>query len=349
MRPTSTRPQFASDNYAGVCPEAWSALAEANAGHAPAYGADPWTAEAVRLVRELLETDCEVFLVWSGTAANSLALSALCRPFESVLCHEAAHVATDECGAPHLFSGGLTLAPAAGAGGKLAPGAIEAFVAREGDVHAPRPRAISLTQATELGTVYSPAEVRALCAAARARGLRVHVDGARLANAVASLGVRPRELTWEAGVDVLSLGGTKGGMAGGEAVVFFDRDLAREFEYRRKQGGQLASKMRFLAAPWVGMLRTGAWLARAHHANAMAELLRSAVAGLPGVEVLHPRQANSVFVRFPPGATQALHARGWRFYEVSRFGGARLMCAWDTREEDVHDFVADLREVLGVS
>jgi threonine aldolase len=349
MDVTPMRPQLASDNYAGICPEAWSALAEANAGHAPAYGADPWTAEAVRLVRDLFETDCEVFLVWNGTAANALALSALCRPYGSVLCHEAAHVQTDECGAPEFFSGGLKLAPVAGADGKLGPADLEGFVERAGDVHASMPRAISLTQATELGTVYGPDEVRALCEAARARGLRVHVDGARFANAVAALDVHPGDLTWRAGVDVLSLGGTKNGMAAGEAVVFFDRDLAREFEYRRKQGGQLASKKRFLAAPWVGMLRTGAWLAHARHANAMAEALHAAVAGLPGVEVLHPRQANSVFVRFPPGVTPALHARGWRFYEVSRFGGARLMCAWDTRPEDVRAFAADLRGVLGAA
>ena len=347
MDPLPERPQFASDNYAGICPEAFAALAEANAGHAPAYGGDPWTAEAVRLVRELFETECEVFLVFNGTAANSLALSALCRPHDAVLCHEAAHVQTDECGAPAFFSGGLTLVPAPGAGGKLSAAAIGPFGARAGDVHAARPRAVTLTQATELGTVYAPDELSALCRAAHDRGLRVHVDGARFANAVASLGVRPRALSWEAGVDVLSLGGTKDGMGAGELVVFFDRELAREFEYRRKQGGQLASKMRFLAAPWVGMLRSGAWLARARHANAMAELLHGLVAGLPGVEVLHPRQANSVFARLPPGVTGAMHARGWHFYEVERFGGARLMCAWDTRAEDVRDFAADLRAVLG--
>jgi len=341
------RPQFASDNYAGICPEAFAAMAEANAGHAPAYGADAWTPEAVRLVRELFETECEVFLVFNGTAANSLALSALCSPHDAVLCHEAAHVATDECGAPAFFSGGLTLAPAAGPGGKLSPAAIAPFVARADDVHSARPRAVTLTQSTELGTVYAPDELRALCRAARERGLRVHVDGARFANAVASLGVRPRELAWEAGVDVLSLGGTKDGMGAGELVVFFDRELAREFEYRRKQAGQLPSKMRFLAAQWVGMLRSGAWLARARHANAMAALLHGLVAGLPGVEVLHPRQANAVFARLPAGVTAAMHARGWRFYEVERFGGARLMCSWDTREEDVRDFAADLRGVVG--
>ena len=343
---TPMRPQFASDNYAGVCPEAFAALAEANRGHTAAYGDDPWTAEAIRHVRALFETECEVFLVFNGTAANSLALSALCRPHDAVLCHEAAHVQTDECGAPAFFSGGLKLVPVPGAAGKLAPAAIEAFVERAGDVHASRPRAISLTQATELGTVYSADELRAICGAARSRGLRVHQDGARLANAVAALGARPRELTWEAGVDVVTLGGTKAGMAAGEAVVFFDRELAREFAYRRKQGGQLASKMRFLAAPWVGMLRDGAWLRHARHANAMAEALLGAIQGLPGVEVLHPRQANSVFVRFPSGATPAMHAKGWHFYEVARFGGARLMCSWDTREEDVRDFAADLRAVL---
>ena len=340
------RRQLASDNYAGICPEAWEAMAQANRLHAPGYGDDAWTAEAADLLRELFETDCEVFFVFNGTAANSLALASLCQSYHSILCHETAHVETDECGAPEFFSNGMKVLTVAGPAGKVPPEAIGHMVRRRSDVHYPKPRAVSLTQATEVGTVYTTDELKAIWAEARSHGLRIHMDGSRFANAVASLGVRPKEITWQAGVDVLCFGGTKNGLAVGEAVVFFDRDLAREFDYRFKQAGQLASKMRFLAAPWVGMLRDGAWLRHARHANEMAELLRRGLAEVPGVDVLHPRQANAVFVRFPPGAADGLRARGWRFYDFIAAGGSRLMCAWDTAEEDVRAFLGDVREVL---
>jgi len=337
------RRHFASDNYAGICPEALAALAEANAGHAPSYGDDRWTAEAADLIRQAFACDCEVFFAFNGTAANSLALSSLCQSYHSIVCHETAHVETDECGAPEFFSNGTKVLTAGGAHGKLAPDAVEQVVRRRADIHYPKPRVVSLTEPTELGTLYTPAELAALGAGARALGLRVHMDGARFANAVAALGVRPRALTRDAGVDVLCLGGTKNGMAVGEAVVFFDRALAHEFDYRCKQAGQLASKMRFLAAPWAGMLRDGAWLRNARHANAMAAELERRLRDVPGIEVLHPRQVNSVFVKLPAGAAHALRARGWRFYDFIGAGGARLMCAWDTAEEDVAAFAADAR------
>jgi threonine aldolase len=341
------RRHFASDNYAGICPEAWAALAEANAGHAPGYGDDPWTARASDLIREAFETDCDVYFVFNGTSANSLALATLGQSYHSILCHEVAHVEMDECGAPEFFSNGMKVLTLPGARGKVTPAAVERAVRRRTDIHYPKPRALSLTQATELGTVYDPDELKALWATARSLGLKVHVDGARFANAVAGLGVAPREITWQAGVDVLCFGGTKNGMAVGEAVVFFDRALSREFDYRCKQAGQLSSKMRFLAAPWVGMLRDGAWLRHARHANAMAEKLLGEIAGIPGVRVLHPRQANSVFAELPRAAADGLRARGWRFYDFIAWGGARLMCAWDTTEEDVRRFAADLRELAG--
>ncbi len=336
------RKQFASDNYAGICPEAWAAMAEANVGHARGYGDDPWTARAADLIRELFETDCEVFFVFNGTSANSLALASLCQSYHSILCHEAAHVETDECGAPEFFSNGTKVLTVAGAEGKIEPAEIERMVRRRSDIHYPKPQVVSLTQATELGTVYTPAEVAELGARARALGLRVHMDGARFANAAAARGVAPKELTWRAGVDVLCFGGTKNGMALGEAVVFFDRALAREFDYRCKQAGQLASKMRFLAAPWVGMLQAGAWLRHARQANAMAARLHEVVRGLPGVQVVRPPQANGVFLQLPPRVAEGMRARGWRFYDF--IGGAyRLMCSWDTQDEDVLAFAADLR------
>jgi len=340
------RRQLASDNYAGICPEAWASMEEANHGHAPGYGDDPWTERASDLLRDLFETDCEVFFVFNGTSANSLALASLCQSFHSILCHESAHVETDECGAPEFFSNGTKVLTIPGASGKISPSEVERMVRRRTDVHYPKPRVVSLTQATELGTVYAPDEIKAIWARAKSLGLRIHMDGARFANAVASLGVAPKEITWQAGVDVLCFGGTKNGIAVGEAVVFFDRELAREFDFRCKQAGQLASKMRFLAAPWVGMLKDGAWLRNARHANAMAERLHSLVRELPGVKVLHPRQANSVFLEMPSSVAEAMRARGWRFYDF--IGGAfRLMCSWDTSEEDVRGFADGLRELSG--
>ncbi len=347
MTPTALRRQFASDNYAGICPEAFAAMAEANQGHEPGYGDDRWTAEAADLLRETFETDCEVFFAFNGTAANSLALSSLCQSYHSIVCHETAHVETDECGAPEFFSNGTKVLTAGGEHGKLGPDAVEEVVRRRADIHYPKPRVVSVTQPTELGTLYTTAELSALGTRARSLGLRVHMDGARFANAVAALDVRPRALSRDVGVDVLCLGGTKNGMAVGDAVIFFDRALASEFEYRCKQAGQLASKMRFLAAPWVGMLRGGAWIRHARNANAMAALLARELEGAPGVRILHPVQANSVFAALPPPAAAALRARGWRFYDFIGSGGVRFMCAWDVTAEDVRAFAADVRAEAG--
>ncbi|BDG07325.1 threonine aldolase family protein [Anaeromyxobacter paludicola] len=346
MSQNHPRRQLASDNYAGICPEAFEALAAANHGHAPGYGEDAWTARASDLVRDVFETDCDVFFAFNGTAANSLALSALCQSYHSILCHETAHVETDECGAPEFFSNGTKVLTVPGRDGKIDPAAIDHMVRRRSDIHYPKPRVVSLTQATETGTVYAPDEVRAVGERARANGLHVHMDGARFANAVAALGVAPKELTWKAGVDVLCFGGTKNGMAVGEAVVFFDRSLAAEFEYRCKQAGQLASKMRFLAAPWVGMLEGGAWLRRAGHANEMARALHRLLSDVPGVRLLRVPQANSVFAELPPEVSDGLHQRGWHFYSFIAGGGSRLMCSWDTELADVEGFAADVRELM---
>jgi threonine aldolase len=345
--PASTLPRhFASDNNAGICPEAWKAMEQANHDHCPGYGDDRWTERAADLLRATFETDCEVFFVFNGTAANSLALAAMCQSYHSIICHQTAHVETDECGAPEFFSNGTKVLLAAGEAGKLTPAGIAEIVKKRSDVHYPKPRAVSLTQATELGTVYTPDEVKAIWATARGLNLRIHMDGARFANAVASLGVKPKELTWQAGVDVLCLGGTKNGAAVGDAVVFFNHDLAREFDYRCKQAGQLSSKMRFLSAPWVGMLEDGAWLRRASHANAMAERLHAELSAIAGVRILFPREANAVFAELPTHAIDALRGKGWQFYTFIGEGGCRLMCAWDTQPEDVASFAADVRASL---
>lgn len=343
----NARRQFASDNNAGVCPEAWAALAEANTGHAVGYGDDPWTKLASDMIRGVFETNCEVFFVFNGTAANSLSLASLCQSYHSILCHEIAHVETDECGAPEFFSNGTKVLLLTGENGKVDPASIERMVKRRSDIHYPKPRVVSISQATEVGTVYSPDEVKAVGDAAHGLGLTVHMDGARFANAVAALGVRPREITWEAGVDVLCFGGTKNGTPVGDAVVFFNTALANEFDYRCKQAGQLASKMRFLAAPWVGMLRDDAWLRHAGRSNAMAALLHDSIKDLPGVSTMFPRQANSVFAQLPEDVMKALRDLGWRFYTFIGKGGCRLMCSWDTTEEDVRSFAADLRSLLG--
>jgi len=233
-----------------------------------------------------------------------------------------------------------------GVNGKIDPAGIERLVKKRTDVHYPKPRAVSVTQSTELGTVYSIEELKAIWAKSKQLGLKLHMDGARFANAVASLGCKPREVTWEAGVDVLCFGGTKNGTLVGDAVVFFNRELAHEFDYRCKQSGQLASKMRFLSAPWVGMLKDGAWLRRAAQANAMAALLHDELVRLPELRLMFPRQANAVFIEMPPWLIIALRAAGWKFYTFIGQGGCRLMCAWDTSEEDVRAFMADVKRLL---
>lgn len=339
---SAPRRHFASDNYAGICPEAWSALAEANQDHAPGYGDDAWTQKAADLIREVFETHCEVFFVFNGTAANSLSLASICQSYHSILCHELAHIEADECGAPEFFSNGTKVLLMPGANGKIDPAGIERMVKKRTDIHYPKPRAVSLTQATELGTVYTPDEVKAIWAKAKAHGLKIHMDGARFANAVASLGVAPKEITWQAGIDVLCFGGTKNGIHVGEAVVFFNSELAREFDYRCKQAGQLASKMRLISAPWVGMLKDGVWLRHAGHANEMAAYLESKLRPFPQVKILFPRQANAVFAELPRPAIDGLKAKGWKFYTFIGAGGCRLMCAWDTTKSDVDQFTADL-------
>lgn len=338
--------QFASDNYSGICPEAWAAMAEANHGHDRAYGDDQWTARAADHFRELFETDCEVFFAFNGTAANSLALAALCQSYHSVICSETAHVETDECGAPEFFSNGSKLLLAQTENGKLTPPAIREIALKRQDIHFPKPRVVTLTQATEVGTVYRPEEVRAISTTCRELGLNLHMDGARFSNACAFLDCTPAELTWKAGVDVLCFGGTKNGMAVGEAILFFNKALAEDFDYRCKQAGQLASKMRYLSAPWVGLLQGAAWLKYARHANQCARLLAELVSDVPDVSLMFPVEANGVFLQLSEPAIAALRAKGWRFYTFIGAGGARFMCSWDTEEERVRKLAADIRMAM---
>jgi threonine aldolase len=340
---------FASDNTAGICPEALAALHAANAGCQPSYGDDALTAEAKRRLAEVFERDCEAFFVFNGTAANAVVLAALCERHHAVLCHEMSHVETDECGAPEFFTGGCKILPIAGAEAKLRPAELAPVMHRGHGVHFPKIRAISLTQTTELGTFYTPGELGALAEFARARGLAVQVDGARFANAAATArarGLSPADISWRAGVDVLCFGGTKNGLLTTEAVVFFDRELAREFDYRVKQAGQLASKMRFAGAQWAAVLRDGAWLRHAEHANRQAQQLAAGLRSL-GCRLLAPVEANGVFVEFAPEVFAGLAAQGWHFYKFVGEHGYRLMCSWATRDEEIAALLADVRNALG--
>lgn len=340
------REQFASDNYSGICPEVMDYLNKANQGYAKAYGEDEWTQRAADLFREIFETDCEVFFVFNGTAANSLALGTLCRSYHSIICHEMAHIETDECGAPELFTHGSKLLLGQGEAGKLTPQSIETLVTKRDDLHYPKPKAVSLTQTTELGTLYSLQELDKIRTVCDRHHLKLHMDGARFANAIAATNVSPADVTWRSGVDVLCFGGTKNGMALGEAILFFDKSLAEDFDYHCKQSGQLTSKMRFISAQFVGLLETGAWLKNATHANECAAYLAGQLADLPELSFISPRQANGVFVEMPIALIEALHRRGWHFYTFIGAGGARLMCSWNSTFERIDEFVKDVKEEI---
>jgi threonine aldolase len=340
------KPHFASDNTAGVCPEAWEALTRANQDYVSSYGTDVWTEKAADLLRQVLETDgAEVFFVFNGTAANSLALASCCQSYHSVICHEHAHIINDECGAPEFFSNGTKLLGAPGEHGKITPGAITELASKRTDIHYPKPRVVSLTQSTELGTLYQQQELEAIHETCKRHGLVLHIDGARFANAVASLGVAPKAITWQAGVDVLCFGGTKLGLAGCEAVVFFNRELAREFDYRCKQAGQLASKMRFLSAGWVGVLENGAWLKHAQHANRCARLLASRFEKEAGLVAAHPVEANAAFIPVPPKLVQGLRDRGWMIYNFIGDNVIRFMCSWRTTEAEIDVLMSDVADL----
>ena len=339
---TVERHEFASDNVAPICPEAWAALQEANLQYAPSYGEDRWTARVCDRIREIFETDCDVYFVFTGTAANALALAQLCNPFHSVICHQHSHIETDECGASEFFTGGSKLLLVGGADGKIDAGQVEALLTRPNDLHSHKPAAISIAQATEFGTVYRRDEIAAIVDLARAHQLSLHMDGARFANAIASLNCAPNAITWKVGVDVLCFGGTKNGATAGELVIFFDKKISREFDYRAKQAGHLGSKMRFLAAQWLGLLNRDAWLRNAQHANRAARGLATRLRMEAGIESVFPVDANAVFVVMDERLASALHARGWRFYKFIEPDVYRLMCSWSTTGEQISGLLADI-------
>lgn len=340
---------FASDNNSGAHPDVLAAIAEANAGHVAAYGDDEFTAATRELFQRHFGEQAEPFLVFNGTGANVCAIDALTRPFEGVICTEVAHLHVDECGAPERVAGSKLL-PVPAEHGKLRPADVRRWEGRRGDEHQVQPRVVSITQATELGTVYAPVEIRAIADAAHELDMHVHLDGARLANAAASLDLPLRALTADVGVDVVSFGGTKNGLLLGDAVVFLRPGLGDAFRFTRKQLGQLASKMRFLAVQFDALLEGDLWRSNAAHANAMASRLTDAIAPLDGAEIAFPVQANGVFVDLPAPAIERLRAAlpaALPFYVWDEAAGTiRLMCSWDTTEEDVDDLVSAMAEAL---
>jgi threonine aldolase len=334
--------RFFSDNTASACPEILAALEDANRGLAKPYGEDEWTARLDGVFSAFFGTEVRCFAVATGTAANALSLATLSPPYGAIFAHQEAHIAVDECGAPGFFSGGAQLALLPGEHGRLEPATLEAALTAcpPGDVHKVQPAALSLTQATEVGTTYRREKLEMLCRIAHARGMKVHMDGARFANAVAFLGCHPADITWRSGVDVLSFGATKNGALAAEAVVFFEPKLVRDFELRRKRAGHLASKSRYLAAQLLAYLESGVWKRNAERTNRLAQTIARAA----GTALLHPVEANEVFLGLGVERRRSLRAAGFEFYDWGPEGAgeARFVVSWDQPEGDVPALCAAL-------
>ena len=340
---------FRSDVVSGAHPAIIEALVTANQGSAAAYGEDAWTQRLARRFGEIFEHDVAVLPVASGTAANALSLATFVPPWGAIYCHADAHISVAECGAPELFTGGARLALVAGDHGKISPAAVEGAIRRAGDVHAVQPAAISISQASEVGTVYRPEEIGALGETARRHRMALHVDGARFANALVALGKTPAELTWKAGVDVLSFGATKNGCIAAEAIVLFDADKAQELGYRRKRGGHLLSKSRFLAAQLEGYLTDDLWLGNARHANAMTRRLAEGLERGAGIRPLQSVESNQLFVVFAEPVASALRAAGFLFLDWPALGpgACRLVASFQTSAYEVDALIGAAATAMG--
>lgn len=336
---------FTSDNISSACPEVMEALAKANEANSPSYGEDPWTHDLAARLGEIFETPVTVFPVTTGTAANALALSTLTPAFGKIFCHELAHINTDECGAPELFTGGAKLIDMPGANGRITAQALEETIYGAGNVHHAQPASVSITQACESGTVYSIEEIEAIAAVAHSHNLSMHMDGARFANALVTLGVTPAQMTWQAGIDVLSFGGTKNGCLAAEAVVFFKPELVGDFAFLQKRAGQLLSKSRFISSQFAGYLADDVWMRNARQANLMAQRLSKGLADLPGLELAYPTQSNEVFVVMSAALIDRLSATGLVINDEELDGKAvRFVAAWNTTESEVDALLAVLSE-----
>jgi len=336
---------FASDNNAGVHPEIIQAITRANQGHVVAYGDDLYTRSAIKKFEEHFGSDIAVFFTFNGTGANVLSLQSLTRSFQSVLCSAYAHIYTDECGAPEKHTG-CKLVPLPQENGKITLESVRHAYHGIGDEHHSQPRVISITQSTEMGTVYRPEEIQSLARFAHEHDMFLHVDGARIANAAASLGQNLRQATRDLGVDVLSFGGTKNGILGGEAVVFFQPDLSKDFLYLRKQSMQLASKMRFIAAQFEALLTDDLWRRSAEHANRMARLLEKEISRIPQVKVVWKVEANGVFAQIPHPAIEKIKEHYFFYTWMEKEGIVRWMCSFDTTEEDIREFAGVVAEAV---
>jgi threonine aldolase len=336
---------FASDNYAGAHPEVIQSILDANSGHQKAYGDDEVTERLDAVIRRRFGDSARSFGVFNGTGANVVALQSVCRPWEAVICARNAHIDADEGGAPERVAG-LKLHTVATPDGKLTPELIDQQAWGFGVVHRAQPRVVSITQSSELGTVYTPEEIAAIVSHAHSRGLAVHLDGARISNAAASLGSELRDFTTDCGVDLVSLGGTKNGALTAEAVVILNPDYAEAVPFVRKTFMQLSSKMRFISAQLIALFEGDLWWRNATHANAMARMLADGIAAIDGVEVTQPTQANGVFALIPADVTEKLQQRHHFYVWDHTTGEVRLMCAWDTQPEDVDAFIADLTDLM---
>ena len=337
---------FGSDNWAGVHPDVLAAIAQANVGHAPSYGNDQWTELAVEKVKALVGKNCDVFFLFSGTAANVLGLQSMVRSHQGVICAETAHVNTSECGAAEKHIG-CKLIPIASPDGKISALDIPKQLGYIGNEHHVQPKAVTVTQSTEYGTVYSLAELKEIAKVTHDHGMFLHMDGARIFNAAAALGCTIEETTQGVGVDVLSFGGTKNGLIAGEALVFFNKKFAEDFEFRRMQGMQLSSKMRFVAAQYIALLSNDLWKKNAAHANGMAKMLNDGMCGLPGISITQKVQSNSVFAILPREAIPKVQKSfGFHVWNEAR-NEVRLVTSWDTDESDVREFCAAVAEALG--
>ena len=336
---------FASDNNAGIHPEIIKAIALANEGHVVGYGADPYTQAMARKFRNHFGADAQVFVVFNGTGANCLSLQALTKSYHAVICAASAHIYTDECGAPEKFTG-CKLIPIETRDGKLTVAMVQHAYHGIGDEHHVQPKVISITQSTEMGTIYQPEEIRALAQFAHQHEMYLHLDGARIANAAASLGQTLRQATRDLGVDVLSFGGTKNGIMGGEAVVFFTPNISADFLFLRKQAMQLASKMRFISVQLGALLANDLWLANAQHSNRMAKLLEKEVSQIPNLKIVHTVEANGVFAKIPHQAIAKIQERYFFYVWNEEESVVRWMCSFDTTEDDVRDFAKFVRETI---
>lgn len=336
---------FASDNYAGVHPRILKAINDANEGHSKAYGADTYTQEAIALFKQHFGNDADVYFVCNGTAANVLGLNTLLKSYQGIICAESAHINVDECGAPEKYIG-CKLLTVPSKDGKLTVDDIKMHLSNKGDQHKVQPKIVSIAQSTELATVYTPEEIKKITDFAHANDLLVHMDGSRLSNAVASLNTNLSAITKDVGIDLLSFGGTKDGMMLGDAVVFFNKELSKDFQYIRKQGMQLVSKMRFISAQFIALLTDDLWLKNAQHANAMSQLLASEIKKIPQIKISKDVQANAVFAFVDPAIIPKLQEK-YYFYVWNEIGSeVRWMTSWDTTEEDIQDFVSFIKQAL---